>query len=266
MTDEHPKATLEQTDSRSIDPDKLTTRAVEHGDQQVIDRQERIEGFDQSILEGITVLLVGAGAIGGEIAEGLVKKGVGSLNICDEDVVDVTNLNRQKFTADDIGDNKATSLAANLVPHGTTGTEITAHPLHFEDAVALGVKFDPDLVICAPDNDAARKAVSEHFRDEVPVIITGLDTEANSGYVFVQNTAAPCFDCFRPDAGLGGTCPAAPAVVDPTKVVAGITLFAGDTALMERHRTWDFFEFFLAGELPTRAVTIDPPDFCPECS
>lgn len=265
MTEEQLKSVLQEQIPESTEPEHVVASTVESDAEPVTDRQERIEGFDQSILEDARVLLVGAGGIGGEIGEGLVKKGVGTLVICDEDVVDATNLNRQKFTEADIGENKAITLVRNLAPHGTTGTELIAHPRHFQDAVATGVKFDPDLVICAPDNDTARVAVSEHFIGEVPVVITGLDTEANGGYVFVQDTADPCFHCYRPGAGSAGDCPAAPAIVDPTKVVAGVTLYACDSVLMDRHRAWDAYEFYLSGVLPTRAVTLDEAERCPRC-
>lgn len=185
--------------------------------------------------------------------------------MCDEDKVDASNLNRQKFTAEDVGENKATSLIENLKPRGTTGSTLVGVPQHFQDAVATGVSFNPDMVICAPDNDAARVAVADYFHDEVPVVFTGLDSEANGGYVFVQSPSDSCFRCYRPGASSGGACPAAPAVIDPTKVVAGIALYAADTVLMDRYRDWDAFEFYLSGVLPTRGVAVKQREGCPNC-
>ncbi|MDY6777750.1 MAG: ThiF family adenylyltransferase, partial [Candidatus Nanohaloarchaea archaeon] len=191
----------------------------------VTDRQQRVDGFEQAVFEEASVLLVGAGGLGSEIAEGLVRKGVGGLVVCDEDVVAASNLARQRFFAKDVGENKAEALAENLVPEGTRGTDLVAFPHHFEDLVARGVDFAPDVVVCAPDNDAARLAVAEHFHGRVPVVTTGLDPEAVRGYAFVQDGRA-CFRCYRPDAGGGGACPGAPAVKDPATVVAGLALYA----------------------------------------
>jgi molybdopterin/thiamine biosynthesis adenylyltransferase len=268
MTDSTWTRTLEAQANGSRTPERRVAATVdpETGETPATDRQERIEGFDQATLEEASVLLVGAGGIGGELAEGLVRKGVGRVTLCDEDEVDASNLNRQKFTAADVGANKAHALAENLVPEGTTGTELVSHPRHFQDAVATGASFDPDVVVCAPDNDAARLAVCDHFRSEAPVVVTGLDSEANGGYVFVQDeTAEPCFQCYRPGAGQGGACPAAPAVTDPTKVVAGLALYAVDTVLMDRHRAWDAYEFFLSGVLPPQAVDVATREDCPGC-
>ncbi len=259
------KNRLETQAPESTTPERVTATEVTHQDVAVTDRQERIAGFDQSVIDDASILVVGAGGIGGEIAEGLVRKGVGELTICDEDIVDASNLNRQKFHVDDIDANKATSLVQNLADHGTTGTTMVGIPQHFQDAIATGTEFDPDLVICAPDNDAARVAVADQFHGSVPVVFTGLDSEANGGYVFVQSTEAPCFRCYRPGANAGGACPAAPAVVDPTKVVSGIALYAADTVLMDRYREWDAFEFYLSGVLPTTAVEVPQRADCPDC-
>src|SRR3954464_13336624 len=49
----------------------------------------------QRRLSGSRVLLVGCGALGTVIAEQLVRGGVGMLRICDRDVIELTNLQRQ---------------------------------------------------------------------------------------------------------------------------------------------------------------------------
>src|SRR5438552_13945840 len=49
----------------------------------------------QDRLSKSRVLLVGCGALGTVIAEQLVRAGVGFLRICDRDVVELTNLQRQ---------------------------------------------------------------------------------------------------------------------------------------------------------------------------
>lgn len=230
----------------------------------VTDRQERIQGFDQDALSDAVVLLVGAGGLGSEVGEGLVRKGVGTLIICDEDVVEASNLSRQRFFEKDLGENKAEALAANLVPEGTTGTTLLAFPHHFEDLVALGVAFSPDVVVCAPDNDAARLAVAERFPG-TPVVFTGLDPKAVAGYAYVQEPGGACFRCFRPDAGGGGACPGAAAVKDPAKMVAALALYAVDSVVMERPRRWDAFEISLSGLPGPVARTVERREECPLC-
>jgi molybdopterin/thiamine biosynthesis adenylyltransferase len=62
------------------------------------DRQERILGFNQSVMDNLRVVLIGAGGLGGEIAQGLARKGVGSIKIFDGDTITLSNLSRQFFT------------------------------------------------------------------------------------------------------------------------------------------------------------------------
>jgi len=248
-------------------PDRFVAARVDTDDgaDPVTDRQEQIDGFDQATFSELGVLLIGAGGLGSEIGEGLVRKGVGTLIFCDEDVVEASNLNRQRFFQRDLGANKAEALAANLVAEGTTGTTLLAFPHHFEDVVALGVEFTPDIVVCAPDNDAARLAAAEYFLDTAPVVITGLDQEAVGGYVFVQEPGGACFRCYRPDAGGGEPCPGAAAVKDLTKTVAGTALFAVDSTVLERPRRWDRFEVSLSGLPEPTTRTVAQRDDCSLC-
>ena len=73
----------------------------------VTHRQELIAGFDQAKFSATSCILIGAGGIGSEVAEGLCRKGIGRLCILDHDVVEQTNLNRQHFFKDDVHKNKA---------------------------------------------------------------------------------------------------------------------------------------------------------------
>lgn len=244
-------------------PDTFTAATVDSAE--ATDRQERVEGFVQSQIESTSVLLIGAGGVGSEVADGAVPKGYGKLTLCDEDIVDDSNLNRQKFVADDVGTNKTVALAQNLAPFGTTGTDLRTVPHHFEDALALGVEFSPDIVVCAVDSDDSRREISDHFYDDTPVVMTGMDRKALGGYVFVQEPGGPCFNCFKPDASGGEPCAAVPAVIDPAKVVGGYTLYAIDSMCTERSRDWNLFEFFLSGGIPPRMTTVDRDPECDLC-
>lgn len=63
---------------------------------------------EQNKLSSKKVLIVGAGGLGGYVAEYLARLGVGSIGIADGDVFDETNLNRQLLSSqEDIGKNKA---------------------------------------------------------------------------------------------------------------------------------------------------------------
>lgn len=65
-------------------------------------------------LRGCSVAILGCGGLGSNVAEMLVRSGVGRLTIVDFDTVDERNLNRQFFFRDQVGMPKVEALAENL--------------------------------------------------------------------------------------------------------------------------------------------------------
>lgn len=66
-------------------------------------------------LKGLKVLIAGCGGLGSNIAISLARIGVGSLKLIDFDVVEPSNLNRQQYYIDDIGEFKVIALKRNLM-------------------------------------------------------------------------------------------------------------------------------------------------------
>lgn len=65
-------------------------------------------------LRTCTVAVIGCGGLGSNVAEMLVRSGVGRLMLADFDIVDERNLNRQFFFRNQIGMSKVVALAENL--------------------------------------------------------------------------------------------------------------------------------------------------------
>jgi len=221
------------------------------------DRQQRLAGFNQAIYSRSNVVCIGAGGLISQIAPTLVRKGIGSLAILDDDVVEPSNLNRQRFYAKDLGHNKAFALIENLLPECVHATTLTAYPLLLEEAIDGGVDLRCDVAICGVDNNPARIAASRHFRNlRIPVIFTAVSADADHGYVFVQE-AGPCFGCLFPDAVDSRTyaCPATPAIADILQAVGALTVYAVDTCLMDRPRKWNYRRIHLSdGEWDSSTV------------
>lgn len=212
-------------------------------------KQEIIPGFKQEIMNRLTIVLIGAGGLGGEIGEGLVRKGVGCLKIFDGDTVEISNLSRQKFFEEDLYKNKAICLGKNLAIQGIRKTQIIAYPVMFQKAVEDKVDTSCDIAICAPDNDITRIFVSKYFYETTPVIFTGLDHQANTGYVYIQEPNKKSLLEILPNVvkKKRNPCPNNPAIIDILKIVAGFILFAVDSVMMERKRNWNYRQFFLCG-------------------
>lgn len=232
-------------------------------------RQERIRGWDQRKFGQSSILLVGAGGLGGQIAEGLVQKGAGIIHIADFDIVTPTNLNRQPFCARDLWKHKATCLCRNMAARGFLGTCLVPHPVSFQD---LGGSVPwPNLMICGVDNQlpATRLEVSRYCRkDKIPAIIMGATADADAGYVFVQEPGSTCWAClFGKDSVVGeqDRCPETPASVDILKVLGGIALYAADSILMRRPRDWNYWYVSLSKAGFGGASFVRPRLGCPVC-
>ncbi|MBR4784799.1 MAG: thiamine biosynthesis protein ThiF [Fibrobacter sp.] len=107
-------------------------------------------------LQAATVAVCGLGGLGSNIAISLARAGVGKLILVDFDCVDVTNLHRQQYRANQVGLPKPDALLANLkeiAPY--TEYETYFEKLTAENAARLLAKAD---VICEAFDVAESKA------------------------------------------------------------------------------------------------------------
>ncbi len=213
------------------------------------DRQRKIPGFDQEVFSRSKVLCVGAGGIISQIAPTLVRKGIGGITLLDPDIVEPSNLNRQRLYIKDIGNNKALALAGNLQGECIAGTEICGVRLRLEEAIAREIDLSCGVAICGVDNNPARVAASRYFRAaDVPVIFAGVSLNGDHGYVFVQERHGSCIACMFPDIVNDDRypCPRTPAIADILQAVGSLAVYAVDTLLMKRPRAWNYRRICLA--------------------
>lgn len=73
----------------------------------MLDRLEILIGDKTQILKQKTVLLLGLGGVGGHAFETLLRSGIGTIIVVDNDIIDETNLNRQLLSTNkNIGQHK----------------------------------------------------------------------------------------------------------------------------------------------------------------
>ena len=105
------------------------------------------------------VLIVGAGGLGGPIAMALAASGVEAIRLCDPDVVEPSNLQRQiQFTTGDLGRPKAEALADRLRRRGAM---IDSIALAFAPETAASLLSGIDVVIDGSDSFATKFAVND---------------------------------------------------------------------------------------------------------
>lgn len=234
-----------------------------------LDRHTNVPGFDQQPLSAAHVLCVGAGGLIGHVAPTLVRKGVGALTILDDDDVHVTNLNRQRFYANDIGKNKAVALVTNLQRECTFATTLRGIPTRLEDAVANAIDIQCDVAVVGVDNNPGRMLASRIFRAmRVPTIFCAVSAQADHGYVFVQELDGPCIGCIFPDAINDDRfpCPGTAAMSDVLQAVGAYVVHAVDSSLMPRVRRWNYRRLNLDDAGFDGAVILSRRKACPLCT
>ncbi|ARC56171.1 putative adenylyltransferase/sulfurtransferase MoeZ [Frondihabitans sp. 762G35] len=117
-------------------------------------RSSRLAGIGldgQSRLAAARVLVVGAGGLGCPAIQYLAQSGVGTLGIVDDDVIDLSNLQRQVlYRADQVGHPKARA-AAEWVRAANVDVTVRVHPVRLTDANA-DLLDDYDLVVDGSDS------------------------------------------------------------------------------------------------------------------
>lgn len=234
-----------------------------------LDRHQGIAGFDQGKYSRSHVFCIGAGGLVSNIAPTLCRKGIGKLTILDDDVVEVSNLNRQRFYSKDIGKNKATALVENLQAECTFSTELIGYALRLEEAIERNVPLKCDVGVCGVDNNPARSSACRFFRDKhIPVVFTAVSADADHGYVFVQGAKGPCLGCLFPDFVADGRypCPGTPAISEVLQAVGALAVYAIDTLIVLRERTWNYRKVSLSNGQVDASALILVHEHCPICA
>lgn len=242
----------------------------ERGEAGVADRQDRIPGFDTARLARARVLLVGCGGLNGNVAVGLARKGVGHLDLCDDDVVEVSNLNRQPFYYDDLYRSKALRLALNVGREGQLGTTCRGHFVRFSGESAEALAEGIDLAIVGVDNNLTRAFASQFFRARgIPAVFSAVSENSDYGWTFVGEPDGACIGCVFPRmAATTRTfqpCRASPAVANILLTMAGLILYAVDSLLMGLPRRWNLHTIHLVDGSPDCSTVVRPRPGCALC-
>ena len=111
----------------------------------------------QAKFTGSTAAICGLGGLGSNIAVALTRAGVGKLILIDFDKVDISNLHRQQYQADQIGLYKTEALTENLkriAPY----VEIISYTVRITEENFRELLQDADI-ICEAFDDAEAKAM-----------------------------------------------------------------------------------------------------------
>ena len=191
---------------------------------QRFDRQVRFASLGQAgqaRIEAARVLVVGCGALGGSLAQTLVRCGVGELVLVDRDIVELTNLPRQVLFEDhhaQAGTPKVDAARETLERIGGP-TRLATHATHLDADNLPELAQDCDLVLDGTDNLATRYLLNDYCVERgLAWIYAGV--VGSGGLVLpvlpALDRPGACLRCLFPD-------PAAPGSL-PTCETAGVIL------------------------------------------
>jgi adenylyltransferase/sulfurtransferase len=122
---------------------------------------QEVGGIGQRKLLGARVLVVGAGGLGSPLLLYLASAGIGTLGVIDDDVVDLSNLQRQVLhTTDRIGMPKVDSAVAAIKAINPE-INVIAHRERLTKANVMALIAGYDIVADGSDNFATRFLVND---------------------------------------------------------------------------------------------------------
>lgn len=211
-----------------------------------------VGGPGQQKLKAATVLVVGAGGLGAPVLLYLAAAGVGRLILVEDDLVSLSNLQRQVIhRTSDVGRPKADSArdaVAALNPH----VELLTHAVRLDAGNALGLIAQADVVVDGSDNFATRYLVADAcVLAQKPLVTAALGafdatlTTIRAHESGPDGAPNPTYRCLFPEPPPAGMVPAC-AEAGVLGALAGI---AGSLAALETIRAIVGFGEPLVGRL-----------------
>ena len=177
-----------------------------------------------------SVLCIGAGGLGSPVIQYLAAAGVGTLGIADDDVVDLSNLQRQVIHAGNVDVLKAKS-AAEFVKKLNPDVTVKTYDGRIKPDNIMGIIKDYDMVVDASDNFATRYLVNDACVLAGKPLAHGSIFQFEGQAMTILPHEGPCYRClFKKapppemtktcqDAGVIGVLPGVIGVIQATEVI-----------------------------------------------
>jgi len=223
----------------------------------------------QEKLAAASVLVVGTGGLGSPVLLYLAAAGIGRLGLVDDDVVELSNLQRQVLhSTADLGRRKVESAAEKL--HALNpGVELALHDTRFSRETAERLLAGYDVVVTAVDDFPARYLLNDACVLLRKTLVEGAILRFVGLAMTIKGGDTACYRCVFPEmpVGEGVVSPAQAGVFGPVagaigclqacevvKVIAGV-----GEPLYDRLLQFD------AAEMSFQEVALAREPTCPVC-
>jgi len=129
------------------------------------------------------ILIVGVGGLGCPAAENLVRAGIGTIGLIDDDIVSLSNIHRQSlFTSKDIKKSKV-SVAAKKLKEINPSTKIRTYKLRLDKNNIKNIIKDYEIIIDGSDNFKTKFLINDYCIKFKKKLVTGAISKFD-GHVF----------------------------------------------------------------------------------
>jgi adenylyltransferase/sulfurtransferase len=190
---------------------------------------DEVGGAGQAKLRAARVLIIGAGGLGSPLALYLAAAGIGCIGIADDDLVELSNLQRQiAHTQDRVGQAKTVSARSAMAAINPL-VRVVTHPMRVTTVNVSELISDYDIVCDGTDNFEARFAVADACYVQSKTLVSAAVLRFEGQLATFRRGVAttggrlPCYRCLYPappPAGLAPSCAEA-GVLGPVTGVMG---------------------------------------------
>jgi molybdopterin/thiamine biosynthesis adenylyltransferase len=233
-------------------------------------RMDNVGPEGQRSLLDTEILVLGAGGLGSPVIQYLAAAGVGTLGIADDDVVELSNLQRQILHGDDDVGRKKVDSAAEFVANLNPDIDVNRHETRVDEDNIDDLISEYDFVVDGTDNFATRYLVNDACTlAGVPFSHGSIFKFEGQVTTFAGDDDSPCYRCLFPEAPPAGMVPncATAGVLGVLPGTVG-SLQATETVkhVIEAGESLDgSMLFFDALEMEFDRVEIPKQDDCPVC-
>lgn len=148
-------------------------------------------------------LIIGAGGLGSPAAMYLAASGVGKLTLCDSDVVDLTNLQRQIIHHTEAIGTPKTHSAKRTLKGINPEVNVVALNERVDQNRLLQLVAEADVVLDASDNFITRHAVNQACVSHRKPLVSGAAVrfEGQVTVFDLRHSDCPCYHCLFPTDG-----------------------------------------------------------------
>ena len=161
--------------------ESLNKSQIERFSRQLILKNIGVEG--QKKILSSKILIVGIGGLGCPAAENLVRAGIGTIGLIDNDIVNLSNIHRQSlFTSKDIKKSKV-SVAAKKLKEINPSTKIKTYKSRLNGNNIKKIIKNYEIIIDGSDNFKTKFLINDYCMKLKKKLVTGAISKFN-GHVF----------------------------------------------------------------------------------